>query len=706
VLVTSRKPVSLLLALALAGCGGGQTAAPVETPPTAAAPPAAAPEAPAYRIDESKLQKLNRFAKADLDPSKNACVDFGAHVNATFEAANPIPGDKTTWGAFKMLAERSIDVQRQLAEQAAARPGATGIDKIVGDLYATGMDEARINAQGIEPIKARLSAIDALTDGASIAEHLRQTHARGEGFLFGFGAEADFDSPDMVLAYAMQAGLGLPDKTYYFDADKKDKLAAYERYVARALALSGVPEAAAAEQARQVLAFETRLAKVSKSEEDMSRDVSLYYNPVTVAQADKLTPAFPWSRFFESQGVAPPERFSLAIPGFHKEVNALLDAAPVAQWKSYLRFHTIDQAAPYLSDPFVQARFEFRDRALRGQKELSARWKRVLGVVNDEAGEAMGQLYVQVAFSPTAKARMEELVKNLSDALKVRLEKLAWMSPETKKRALEKWATFTPKIGYPDKWRDWSGLRTSRESYLGNVYASTRFNYEYELSKIGKPVDKAEWKHMRPQTVNASYNPLRNEITFPAAILQPPFFDADGDDALNYGAIGAVIGHEMIHGYDDQGSRFGPSGKFENWWTAADAKGFSSRTKRLVDQFSKYEAMKGKLVNGNLTLGENIADLGGLAVAHAAMLRATDGKADPMVEGMTRDQRFFASWATVWRRRYTDEELAVRLVTDPHAPARFRAIGAPSNMTEFARAFSCKPSDPMVRDGAEQIVIW
>ncbi|HSM10088.1 MAG TPA: M13-type metalloendopeptidase, partial [Lysobacter sp.] len=335
--------------------------------------------------------------------------------------------------------------------------------------------------------------------------------------------------------------------------------------------------------------------------------------------------------------------------------------------------------------------------------EFNYKWN--LGTIEGGAGEALGQMYVDVAFTAESKARMETLVKNLSDALKGRIENLAWMSDETKAKAMEKWASFTPKIGYPDKWREWDGLATSRDSYIGNVLAANEFNYKWNLGKIGKPVDKTEWG-MSPQTVNAYYNPLQNEIVFPAAILQPPFFDPNATDEMNYGGIGAVIGHEMIHGYDDQGSRFGPTGNFENWWSDADLKGFSGRTDKLVDQFDAYEAVPGKNVNGKLTLGENIADLGGLAVAYDAMKQATAGTPDPMTDGLTRDQRFFANWATVWRRNFTPDELNVRLATDPHAPANFRAMGAPSNLPAFAAAFSCKPGQPMVREGDAQVVIW
>lgn len=691
--------LSLAVAAALAACGKKEEAAPAAD----AAKPADA--AIAYKLDESKLPGVNRFQVTDLDSSKDACTDFGGFVNGKWLAANAIPGDRTSWGAFEMLDERSTAVQRQLAEQAAADTNAKGVEKIVGDFWATGMDAAKINEQGIKPIQGKLDAIATLDSGEKVADYIRTAAAKGENYLFGFGAEADFKDSKNNIAYASQGGLGLPDKGYYFDADKKDKLAAYEQHVAKVLELSGVPAADAAKQAKDVVAFETRLAKVSKSSEELSRDVSLYYNPVSLADADKLAPNFPWTRFFESQGVAAPKMFSLSIPAFHAEVSKMLADVPAQQWQSYLRFHTVDSASPYLSDNFVQENFNFYNKTLRGQDELKERGKRVLDTIEGEAGEALGQMYVKVAFPPESKARMQELVKNLSESLKVRIEKLDWMGDETKKKAMEKWAAFTPKIGYPDKWRDWTGLETGRDSYIGNVLAANEFNYKWNLGKIGKPVDRTEWG-MPPQMVNAYYNPLQNEIVFPAAILQPPFFDPNASDEMNYGGIGAVIGHEMTHGYDDQGSRFGASGNFENWWTDADAKGFSGRTDKLVQQFNGYEAMPGKNVNGKLTLGENIADLGGLATAYDAMKRATEGKEDPKTDGLTRDQRFFLNWATVWRRNFKPQELEVRLTTDPHAPANFRAIGAPSNMPAFAAAFSCKPGQPMVREGDKQVVIW
>ncbi|HEX7803123.1 MAG TPA: M13-type metalloendopeptidase [Pseudoxanthomonas sp.] len=691
--------LSLAVAAVLAGCQKPDEAAPAAK----ADAPADAPKALA--LDESKLPPVNRFLISDLDTTKNACADFGGYANGKWLAANAIPGDRASWGAFEMLDERSTFAQRQLAEQAAADKNATGVEKIVGDLWSTGMDEAKINAQGIEPIKGELAAIDALNDKDAIVAYLRSSAAKGQNGLFAFGANADFADSTKNIAYAMQGGLGLPDPEYYSSPANKKELQAYEAHIAKTLELSGIPAADAATQAKSVIAFETRLAKHSKTSTELSRDTKLYDNPVTLAEADALTPNFSWTEFFKSQGVAPQEKFSLAMPAFHQEVSKMLGDTVPATWRSYLRFHAVDNASPYLSQAFVDENYNFNGKVLNGQKEIKPRWKRVLDTVETQAGEALGQMYVKVAFPAESKAKMETLVGNLRTALKARIENLTWMSDETKKKAIAKWDTFTPKIGFPDKWREWTGLSTNRDSYFGNVMAANEFNYKWNLSKIGKPVDKTEWG-MSPQTVNAYYNPQQNEIVFPAAILQPPFFDANATDEMNYGGIGAVIGHEMSHGYDDQGARFGPTGNFENWWTPADATAFKGLTGKLVNQFNGYKTDAGGQVSGELTLGENIADLGGLATAYDAMKKATDGTPDPKTDGLTRDQRFFLNWATVWRRNFTPENLAVRLKTDPHAPANFRAIGAPSNLPAFAAAFSCKAGDPMVRADDQKVVIW
>ncbi len=689
-----KATLTLLLSTAgLLGAAGCRHAAP------------AAPGPAAWKLDESRLTAPIRFQASDLDPAKRPCDDFAGWANDRWLAANPIPGDQTRWGAFDVLRQRSLDVQRQLAERAAAAPAPSGIERIVADLWVSGMDEARIEAKGLAPLRDRLAAVDALGNGPAIAAWLRDVASRGENPLFAFGPEADFKDSSMNIAYALQGGLGLPDKTYYFAADKQPIREAYERHVAKVLALSGVPQAEAEARAKTVLAFETRLAGASKSQEDLSRDVSLYYNPVSPADADGLTPNFPWTAFFASQGIDAPKTFSLAVPSFHAEVSKMLGDVPAAEWRTYLRFHLVDDASPFLGRAFVEENFDFYRKTLAGQKELQPRWKRVLGAIETGAGEAMGQLYVAAAFPPSSRARMETLVANLGQALKARIEALPWMSDATKAKALAKWATFTPKIGYPSKWRDYTGLATARDDYLGNALAARSFNYRWAIGKIGKPVDRTEWG-MTPQTVNAYYNPLQNEIVFPAAILQPPFFDPTADDPLNYGAIGAVIGHEMTHGYDDQGARFGPTGLFEQWWTEEDAIRFKARTDQLVRQYDAVEAAPGLKVNGRLTLGENIADLGGLAVAFDAMKRAAAGAPDPKTGGLTREQRLFLGWATVWRAQMTPELLKVRLVSDPHSPPRVRANATPRNIPAFAAAFGCKAGDPMAHGGEDLVVIW
>jgi putative endopeptidase len=670
----------------------------------AEAPKADAAAAPAFRLDETTLIQPIRFSAADLDATKNACTDLAAYANDKWLAANPIPDDQVRWGAFLVLRERSLQVQKQLAEQIAAKSAPSGIEKIVADIWATGTDQARRNADGIAPLQSRLDEIAALKDGAGIADYLRKVSARGENPLFSFGSEADFKNSTVKIAYAMQDGLSLPDKSYYFDADKKAIRDAFVAHVARVLELSGLPAADAAKQAPQVMAFETRLAKASKSAVDLSRDVSLYYNAVTVEAADKLTPNFSWTEFFASQSLAKPEMFSLAIPAFHQEVSRMLADTPASQWQSYLRFRLVDDAAPYLNEPLVTEAFNFYNKTLSGQKEIRALWKRVLAQLEGAAGEAMGQVYVQVAFPPESRERMQVLVDNLREALKGRIENLSWMSDATKVKALEKWGAFTSKIGYPSKWRDWSGLATSRDSYFGNMMAARAFNYRHDLDKIGKPTDKTEWS-MTPQTVNAYYNPLQNEIVFPAAILQPPFFDPKADDPVNYGSIGAVIGHELTHGFDDQGSRFGPSGNFEQWWTPEDAKQFAALTGKLVRQYDGYTLLDNK-VNGNLTLGENIADLGGLNIAYDAMQRATKDTPDPKIDGLTRDQRFFLGFASVWRDQIRPEALKVQIVSDPHSPGRIRANGTPTNVPAFAAAFNCKAGDAMANAETSRVVIW
>ncbi|MQP75535.1 peptidase [Stenotrophomonas sp. MYb238] len=690
-------PLSLTVAIAASLAACGKTEA-----------PAAQAEAAKPAFDLSRITTPSvAFNAADVDPAVSACTDLNGFVNGKWLKANPVPGDQVTWGSFEILRERSLEVQHALVEQAAAADAKAGtVQAQIGDIWKTGSDEAAIEAAGIAPLQPELDRIAALQNGAAIAAYLRQAYAQGQGFLFSLYASPDFKDSANVIAYVGQGGLGLPEKGYYFDESQAKVREAYVAYIEQLLTLSGVDAAQAKEQARAVMEFETRLAKASLSRIEL-RDPAKRYNPVSAADADKQTPNFSWTALFDTLKVPAKDRFSLAQPGFFGEVDKMLADVPAATWQAYLRFHTVDNAAPYLSKAFEQANFDFFSKTLRGQQEMQPRWKRVLESVNGAMGEALGQLYVDAVFPAESKVAMQHLVENLSVALKARLENLPWMGEETRKKALEKWASFTPKIGYPDKWRDWSGLATSGDSYLGNMQAARAFNYRYMLDKIGKPVDRTEWG-MTPQTVNAYYNATKNEIVFPAAILQPPFFDAKADPALNYGGIGAVIGHEMMHGYDDSGSQFAANGNFDNWWTDADRSAFTGRTDQLVAQFDGYEALPGVNVKGKLTLGENIGDLGGLTVAYDALQMAL--KEDPSknvaVDGYSEDQRFFMNWATVWRRNFTEGELRVRLNTDPHAPANFRANGAPSNMPSFAAAFQCKAGDAMVRGDDKRVVIW
>lgn len=705
---TTRKPLVLALAavLPLMACQpvAQESTAPVVETPTSAA----TTTTPNLEIDLAALSTPEiRFQAADLDTSTPACTDLNAYVNGKWLAANPVPSDRTTWGSFETLSERSLEIQRKLAEAAAADSGASGIEKLVGDFYASGMDEAAIEAAGITPLKPVLDRIAGIETAADIAAYLRDSAADGRMSLFYLYGNADFRDSENVIAYAGQGGLTLPERAYYLE-DREDYAKARDALRAHAaalFALAGDTAEDAARHADTVVAFETRLATASTPRVEL-RDPAKRYVPATLDQADAVTPLFPWGPFFDAIGVERPPMFSLAMRDFFSEVNAMLEDVSIRDWQTWLRFQEIDNAAPYLSQAFAQQSFAFHDQALRGQAEQAPRWKRNLDALNASIGEALGQLYVDAVFPPESKTKMETMVSGLADALKVRIQNLEWMGDETKQRALEKWASFTPKIGYPDQWRDWSGLNFDRGNYAGNVLAARGFNARFNFSKIGKPVDRSLW-FMTPQTVNAYYNATQNEIVFPAGILQPPFFDPNADDALNYGGIVAVIGHEMIHGYDDQGSKFDAKGNFHNWWTDADRAGFEARTGKLVDQFDAYESIDGIHVNGTLTLGENIADLGGLSTAYDA-LKAAQGEnfVDPMIDGFSQEQRFFMNWATVWRRNFTDNELKVRLNTDSHAPASFRAIGAPSNMDTFARAFECKPGDAMVRPEDVKVVIW
>ena len=704
------KPLALTmavsLALSLSACGK-QDSSSTTTPANASTAPAAASTVAAADLGKSI------FDVSELGDSALACQDFNGFVNAKWVAANPIPEDRTRWGAFDQLAEASLNTQHDLADKAAkgaATATAGSIEQKIGYLYQSGMDEAAIEKAGFDPIKPKLDAIAGLKNGSDVADYITKSYVDGDGQVFAFGSGADFQHADMQIAYANEAGLGLPTKDYYSDAKYKEIRDAYVAYIAKALQLTGVSEADAKKQAADVLAFETQLAAASLSRVD-ERDPKNQYHFVSVKEGDQVTPHFNWDKFFAAQGVTVDKGFSLSQPKFFAEFDKLLAKAPIAQWQAYLRFHTIDDASNYLGKSFQDNKFDFFGKTLAGQPQQKPRWKRVLGAVNSSMGEALGKLYVDEMFKPEAKARAQELVDNVRNALKARIQNLDWMSDETKAKAIAKWDTFLPKIGYPDKWRDWSGLNITGDNYYANVMAAAKFNYDYDIAKIGKPTDRKEWG-MTPQTVNAYYNPTDNTINFPAAILQPPFFDAKADDAINYGGIGAVIGHEASHGFDDEGSQFDGAGNQKDWWTKDDKTKFQARTAKLVQQFDDYAPIKDKPdahVNGKLTLGENIADLGGLNVAYDALqtaMKAHPEEAGKQIEGYTQDQRFFLNWARVWRGNVREKQALLYLNVDPHAPASLRAIGAPSNMAAFATAFQCKPGDAMVRSGDKQVKIW
>ncbi|HJU07236.1 MAG TPA: M13 family metallopeptidase [Rhodanobacteraceae bacterium] len=669
----------------------------------------------ALALSAGSALAASNFDVNDLNKNINPCQDFNGYVNAKWLAANPIPADRSSWGAFDKLAEDSLNTQHEIVENAAknaanAKPGS--IEQKIGWYYKSGMDEAAINKAGFDPIKPELEKIDALKSPKEIVAYLDDSFARGQGDLFSFGRAADFKHSETQIAYAFQGGLSLPTRDYYTktDADSVKLRDQFAAHVAKMFELTGVPAADAQKQAKDVLAFETRLAKASLEPVDLRKPENQYHF-VSVTDADKVTPRFSWDDFIRAQGANVTNGFSLSQPAFFAEVDKMLGDVPVSQWQSYLRYHVIENASPVLSDNFQNAHFDFYGKILVGQKVIKPRWKRVLGEINSDEhgmGMALGELYVAKEFPPEAKQRAMVLVNNVRNALKARIENLDWMSEATKQKAIEKWNTFLPKIGYPDKWRDWSGLTLTPDNYYANVAAATKFDYQYEMSKVGTPTDRHEWG-MTPQTVNAYYNPTDNTINFPAAILQPPFFYANGDDAINYGGIGAVIGHESSHGYDDEGSQFDAQGNNVNWWTKADRDKFDARTHKLVEQFNGYSPLPGLHVNGQLTLGENIGDLGGLNAAYDALqtaLKNNPKEANEKIDGLTEDQRFFLNWARVWRENMRPEMTKVLVNANPHAPAQFRAIGAPSNMSSFASAFQCKAGDKMVRSGDQQVKIW
>ncbi len=649
------------------------------------------------------------FDTARMDRSAAACTDFYQFTNGNWLKATEIPPAFPMWGSFTILAENNRKTLHEILEEAAKNPRARRgtVEQKIGHFYASCMDEARREAEGAKPVAAELKRIERIRNLRGLQAQVARMHRMGVAALFGFGSLPDLKNSSQVIGFANQGGLSLPTNEYYTKTDEKsvELRSKFVAHMKRMFQLAGDDPDAADKNARAVMAIQTRLAQNSRNPVEL-RDFTKQYNKMGPAQLRELTPAFSWGDYFRGLGLPPNLEINVAQPEFYRAMNAMLTEVPLADWKTYLRWHLLSAAAPSLSSKFEDESFEFQGRVLSGRKEQYPRWRRCTAAADARLGEALGQAYVSRAFKPDSKRRMQEMVNNLIAAFRERLSKLDWMSEETRQQALAKLGAFGQKIGYPEKWMDYTALDVRRDSYAQNVLRASAFEVRRDLDKIGKPVDRAEWA-MSPPTVNAYNNWLQNEIVFPAGILQAPFFNPEADDAVNYGAIGAVIGHEITHGFDDQGAKFDLQGNLRNWWTDADLKNFERRAECVVNQFAAYEVEPGLKMTGKLVSGESIADLGGLQVAYAAFQKSLAGKPRPAdIDGFTPEQRFFLGWAQVWATKYTPEMQRLITQSDPHPISRFRVNGPLSNMPEFAAAFRCKAGDPMVRPDAERCNVW
>ncbi|MFS2015868.1 M13 family metallopeptidase [Massilia sp. GER05] len=642
-----------------------------------------------------------------IDPAVRPQDDFYEYLNGKWMKTVEIPADKSSWGSFAKLRDDTLPQLRGIIEKAAAGNPAKGTDaQRIGDYYASFMDEAKLEQLGITPLNGELAKIAALKDKSELPALLAHLGKIGVNVPYDFGIHQDNKDSTKYVADIYQSGLGMPDRDYYLKADDAklaDAKAKYLTHVEKTLALAGDKNAAA--NAKAIVDFETELAKVQWTKVEL-RDPIKAYNKVPLADMGKVAPDYDWNGYLQATGIAGKTTYVIVSqPTYLKGFAEISNKTSLDTWKAYLTMHLVDAYANYLNKAFVDERFDFYGKTLSGVKEMEPRWKRGVGAIERSQGESLGKLYVAEYFPPERKARMEALVKNLLVAYKQSIDKLDWMSPATKKEAQAKLAKFTPKIGYPNKWKDYSALVVSRDDLVGNVMRSRDVEYNRELNKLGKPIDRDEWG-MTPQTINAYYNPEMNEIVFPAAILQPPFFDANADDAVNYGGIGAVIGHEISHGFDDQGAQYDGDGNLRDWWTAADHKNFEAKTKMLVNQYNQFEPIKGYHVNGELTLGENIADNSGLAIAYKAYKISLKGKKAPVIDGLTGEQRLYMGWAQVWRTKMREQQQIVQVKTDPHSPGQFRANGTLRNQPGFYDAFKVKQGDKMYLAPQERVIIW
>ncbi len=683
----------LSIALLLAGCSETVRQAPVVTAPAVA--DAALLYANAAGIDRS-----------GFDASVRPQDDFFVWVNGGWVAHTQIPPDRTWWGVVPELRAESEERQRVIIEEMAARndPGSASVAAKIGTFFASLTDQALVEGKGVTPIATTLARIDAIDSYAALAGAFGAATLLGTDAPLAVGVVQDPGSHDRYIPYIWQSGLALPDREYYLREDAKFQRirAAYPAYIARLLALGGY--GGTQEQAAAVYAIEQRLAAAQWPAEE-NRDMKKLYNMVPATELTRLAPDFAWSRYIDAAGLGARPELMAAQLGYVRSIGSIVSAFPLAAWKDYLRYHALNEAAPWLSSEFERAQFEFMQREVLGLAELAPEWKRAVRAIDALVGEAVGQVYVERYFPAAYKQAMLELVGNLMEAFRVGITELDWMSEETKRKAEAKRARLVTKIGYPDRWRDYSGLDIRADDPLGNLARANAFEYRYQLGKLDRPIDRDEWE-MTPQTVNAYHQPFMNEIVFPAGFLQPPNFNMAADPAVNYGAIGYVIGHEIGHAFDDKGRAFDPYGKLNDWWTAEDAEHFDRTAARLVEQYNAFSPVAGMTINGKLTLGENIADLTGVTIAYRAYRDSLGGKEAPVIDGLTGDQRFFIGFAQANRAQLREEMLRAMLVSDPHSPARFRVLGVLRNFTPFYAAFGVGQGDGMYLPPAERVAIW
>jgi len=638
-----------------------------------------------------------------LDRTVDPCVDLFTFSCGKWIQSNPIPPDQSSWGIYNKLQDDNLKQLRELLEATSApNPARSSNAQKIGDYYASCMDETAIDALGIKPLQPELLRIEQLQAKKDLATVVASMI--GEGTPFRIDSEQDFKDSSVVTAAVDQRGLGLPDRDYYLKQDQKSKdlRAAYVAHVQKMFELLGDKPELAATEAQSAMKIETALARGSMTRVDR-RDPKKIYHFMSVAELEKLTPAFGWKEYFRQIGLSGISSLNVAVPEFFKTLNSQIEQQDLATWKSYLRWHAIHANATSLSSAVVNENFNFFGKTLQGKEQLPPRWKRCTNDVDDDLGEALGQVYVEKYFSPEAKQQVLEIVQGIQKAMDADIHSLPWMSEETKRRALEKLQSMANKIGYPDKWRDYRQLEIKRGDHMGNSLRARRFEFDRDLAKIGKPVDRQEWQ-MTPPTVNAYYDPQKNDINFPAGILQPPLFDPKSDAAPNYGNAGSTIGHELTHGFDDEGRQFDAQGNLKDWWTTIDGKEFDRRASCISDQYSQYTVIDDIKINGKLTLGEDVADLGGTLLAYLAWKEATKDQKRESIDGFTPDQRFFIAYGQQWCSSNKDETKRLRAAIDPHSPDQYRANGVVSNMPEFREAFHCKPGQPMVRENAWGLV--